>query len=84
MNYYTFDEGKKELLLSTNNGQVMMEWEKPYMEACIDKLEPKIDYLVEIYEVANWNEREAYEMFGISFTNHPNLEQNIYSFSSLG
>ena len=41
MNYYTFDEEKKELLLSANNNQVMMEWEKPYMEACIDLLEPK-------------------------------------------
>ena len=45
MNYYTFDEGKKELLLSANKAQVMMEWEKPYMEACIDKLEPSGDVL---------------------------------------
>ena len=41
----------------------------------IDKLEPKIDSLLDVYEGANWHEREAYEMFGISFTNHPNLEK---------
>ena len=41
MNYYTFDESKKEMLLSSNKAQVMMEWEKPYMEACIDRLAPK-------------------------------------------
>ena len=41
----------------------------------IDKSEPQIDSLVEIYEGANWHEREAYEMFGISFANHPNLEK---------
>jgi len=45
MNYYTFDEGKKEMLLSANKAQVMMEWEKPYMEACIDRLEPSGDVL---------------------------------------
>ena len=45
MNYYTFDEGKKEVLLSANKAQVMMEWEKPYMETCIDKLEPSGDVL---------------------------------------
>ena len=41
----------------------------------IDKSEPQINSLVEIYEGANWHEREAYEMFGISFANHPNLEK---------
>ena len=41
----------------------------------IDKSEPEIDSLVEIYEGANWHEREAYEMFGINFANHPNLEK---------
>ena len=41
----------------------------------IDKSKPQIDSLVEIYEGANWHEIEAYEMFGISFANHPNLEK---------
>ena len=41
----------------------------------IGKSEPQIDSLVEIYEGANWHEREAHEMFGISFANHPNLEK---------
>jgi NADH-quinone oxidoreductase subunit C len=29
--------------------------------------------LVSVYGGANWHEREAYEMFGIDFTGHPNL-----------
>ncbi len=41
----------------------------------IDKSEPKINSLVEIYAGSNWHEREAYEMFGINFENHPNLEK---------
>ena len=37
---YKIDEHGKEILLQDNKHQVMMEWEKPYMEACIDKLQP--------------------------------------------
>ena len=42
---YKIDEHGKEILLQDNKNQVMMEWEKPYMEACIDKLQPKGDVL---------------------------------------
>jgi NADH-quinone oxidoreductase subunit C/D len=32
-----------------------------------------IDSVTPIWKSANWFEREAYDMFGISFANHPNL-----------
>ena len=39
---YIKDEHNKDILINkTDNEQVMMEWEKPYMEACIKKLEPR-------------------------------------------
>ena len=41
----------------------------------ISKSEPNIKSLIEVYDGANWHEREAYEMFGINFENHPNLEK---------
>ena len=41
MTYFTFDKMNEALLLSKNDKQVMMEWEKPYMEHCIDILNPK-------------------------------------------
>ena len=38
---YTKDENGKELLTITEKkDNIMMEWEKPYMEACIKKLNP--------------------------------------------
>ena len=37
---YTKDEFGNDILLQDNGNQIMMEWEKPYMEACIDKLNP--------------------------------------------
>ena len=42
---YTTDTYGKEILLDSNKAQVMMEWEKTYMEACIDKLQPTGDVL---------------------------------------
>ena len=42
---YKIDEYGKEILLQDDKHQVMMEWEKPYMESCINKLQPKGDVL---------------------------------------
>ena len=39
----------------------------------ISKENAKIESLVDVFAGANWHEREAYEMFGINFLNHPNL-----------
>lgn len=42
---YAKDEFGKDILLKDGNLQVIMEWEKPYMEACIEALNPKGDVL---------------------------------------
>lgn len=43
----------------------------------LDKGSASIPSLVEVYAGANWHEREAAEMFGISFEGHPN-PTNLY------
>jgi len=45
MSKITLDNNQQEIILSKNNEQVMMEWEKPYMEASIDILNPRGDVL---------------------------------------
>ena len=42
---YKTDEYGKNILLKDEKYQVMMEWEKPYMEACVDALKPSGDVL---------------------------------------
>ena len=36
---------------------------------------PEIPSVVEVWQGANWHEREAYDMFGIIFLNHPDLRR---------
>lgn len=42
---FTLDQEGKELLLKDGKFQVMMEWEKPYMQACIQAIDPHGDVL---------------------------------------
>jgi NADH-quinone oxidoreductase subunit C len=37
--------------------------------------DPAIDSVVSVWPGINWYEREAYDMYGIVFRNHPNLKR---------
>lgn len=39
----------------------------------LDKAEPTIASVTPVWKAANWQEREAYDMFGIEFEGHPDL-----------
>ena len=36
---------------------------------------PQVKSVAEIWRSADWNEREAYDLFGINFINHPDLRR---------
>jgi len=37
--------------------------------------EPKLPSVVSVYAAANWHERETYDMFGITYVDHPDLRR---------
>jgi NADH-quinone oxidoreductase subunit C len=39
------------------------------------KLNEQVDSVCEVWRGANWYEREVFDLFGIEFQNHPNLER---------
>ena len=43
------------------------------IKAKLDRNEPAIDTLSYLWRTAEFHEREAYEMFGVKFINHPDL-----------
>ena len=48
----------------------------------ISEDDQNVDSITQIFESANWFEREIYDLFGINFKNHPNLQRimNDYNF----
>jgi NADH dehydrogenase (ubiquinone) Fe-S protein 3 len=53
------------------------------IKVLITELQP-INSLVKIYKAANWWEREAWDMFGIFFTNHPDLRRILTDYGFEG
>jgi NADH-quinone oxidoreductase subunit C len=42
---------------------------------CADDVNPTMPSVTSLWQGANWHEREAYDMFGIRFTGHPDLRR---------
>jgi NADH-quinone oxidoreductase subunit C len=51
---------------------------------CEDAEDPLIDSVVEIWPGANWFEREAFDLFGILFTGHPDLRRILTDYGFIG
>jgi len=67
-------EERIELLSTVGD---LTEGRRVTFSTTLDSESPSIATLVDVYEGANWHEREAAEMFGIDFVGHPDLT-NIY------
>lgn len=51
---------------------------------CKDDDFPVIDSVVEVWPVANWFEREAFDLFGIVFSGHPDLRRLLTDYGFVG
>jgi NADH-quinone oxidoreductase subunit C len=50
----------------------------------VDDNLPQIDSIAEIWPSANWYEREAFDLFGIIFTGHPDLRRLLTDYGFVG
>jgi NADH-quinone oxidoreductase subunit C len=51
---------------------------------CADSVEPVVDSVVGVWAVANWFEREAFDLFGILFRGHPDLRRILTDYGFVG
>jgi NADH-quinone oxidoreductase subunit C len=49
--------------------------ERVVVKAGVDDPEPRLPSVVSLWPGANWMEREVYDMYGITFTGHPDLRR---------
>lgn len=47
------------------------------VKATLDRNNPVIESVTDIWKTADFNEREAFEMFGVQFRHHPDLRKLI-------
>ncbi|MEI8389462.1 MAG: NADH-quinone oxidoreductase subunit C [bacterium] len=48
---------------------------KLLLKVNLEKENPGVESLCGLYSAADWHERETYDLLGINFYNHPNLER---------
>ena len=50
---------------------------------CDDDM-PRVDSVIDIWNSANWFEREAFDLFGIAFDGHPDLRRILTDYGFIG
>ncbi len=62
--------GRYELLYQLRNLETL---EQIRVRSFLDGDPPHVESVADLFPPANWDEREAYDLFGIVFDNHPDL-----------
>ena len=54
------------------------------VKAFVDDATLEVDSITDLFEAANWAEREAYDQYGIRFAGHPNLKRVLNHHQFIG
>lgn len=61
-----------------------LEFNKRLLIKVMCGIEEKMPSITKIFNVAEWYEREVYDMFGVEFKNHPNLSRILTDYGFIG
>lgn len=75
MNLSGVDEIKANLLSVYYHLESTTLKHKITLKVSTDRNKPEVSTVTEVWKSADWHEREAYDLFGIIFLNHPDLRR---------
>ncbi|HEX9253664.1 MAG TPA: NADH-quinone oxidoreductase subunit C [Ignavibacteriaceae bacterium] len=75
MNLSGVDEPKDSLLSVYYHLESTKLRHKITLKVSTDRNKPEVATVTEVWKGADWHEREAYDLFGIIFLNHPDLRR---------
>lgn len=75
MNLSGVDEIKANLLSVYYHLESTKLKHKITLKVSTDRNKPEVSTVTEVWKGADWHEREAYDLFGIIFLNHPDLRR---------
>lgn len=87
LDYSTFGNGGwqgKRFAVATHLLSIKHNWRLRLRAFADDDDFPVLDSLVGIWPSANWYEREAFDLFGIMFSGHPDLRRILTDYGFVG
>jgi NADH-quinone oxidoreductase subunit C len=73
VDYSTFEPATPERFGVIYNLFSLFQKGRIFLKVYVAEESPEIDSISDIYAAADWFEREAWDLFGVRFRNHPNL-----------
>ncbi len=71
VDYYGYFELVYQLISIKHNHSLVLK------VRCYDRDKPSVPSVVSLYQGANYQEREIYDLMGVSFEGHPNLKRIV-------
>ncbi len=69
VDYFDYFEVVYQMTSTRHNHTLMMK------TRCYDRVNPAIPSVISLWEGANFQEREAYDLMGVCFEGHPNMKR---------
>lgn len=73
MDYQKYEPGTPERFAVLYQLYSLSKKRRVRLKVFLPEEKPEVDSLHDVYAAANWFEREAWDLFGITFTGHPHL-----------
>lgn len=75
MDYLKVEPVTPERFAVIYNLHSLLQRRRVHLKVWLPEAKPELDSIHDIYKAANWFEREAFDLFGIVFRGHPDLQR---------